>query len=224
MRILANGDIVADDDPRAQQTSNNAFQRRTPQPNVSSTPSRSGPDSSSSSSWSFGLGNPAADGGAGGGRGGIGTPTDNGGAVGGRGDIDGAVQTESVTIFDLINSRMLEAGFPRLSLGPYSVDPIAVVGTCIALLLFGLPGLVLSLGLFLAVKFSQQGIPSIADFTGGGGAGGAAGGRRRGGTDRRSEVRRDSRDEGEERSSTEGQLRRSPEEEKWGPGQRLGGR
>ena len=215
MKILANGEIVADDDPRAQQTPNSASQRRPTRSNVSSPTTSSNPDSSSSSSWSFGLGNPAADGGAGGGgRGGIGTPT-NTGSRGGANNNDG-VQTESVTVFDLINARMLGAGFPRLNLGPYSVDPIAVVGTCIALLLFGLPGLVLSLGLFLAVKFSSHGIPSIADFTGGGAAGG-------GGAERiqRSNGRRNSMDgDADERDSR----RKSPEEEKWGTGQRLGGR
>jgi len=223
MKILANGEIVADDDPRAQQTPNSASQRRPTRSNVSSPTTSSNPDSSSSSSWSFGLGNPAADGGAGGGgRGGIGTPT-NTGSRGGANNNDG-VQTESVTVFDLINARMLGAGFPRLNLGPYSVDPIAVVGTCIALLLFGLPGLVLSLGLFLAVKFSSHGIPSIADFTGGGG--GAAGGRGAaggGGAERiqRSNGRRNSMDgDADERDSR----RKSPEEEKWGTGQRLGGR
>lgn len=222
MKILANGEIVADDDPRAQQTPNNASQSRPPRSNVSSTPSQSNPDSSSS--WSFGLGNPAADGGAGGGRGGIGTPSNNGVGGGGRGDNNDAVQTESVTVFDLVNARMLEAGFPRLNLGPYSVDPIAVVGTCLALMLFGLPGLVLSLGLFLAVKFSNHGIPSIADFTGGGEGGARGGTGRVAQRSQRSEARRDLMDERGDGSPDGHPQRRNPEEEKWGKGQRLGGR
>jgi len=118
-----------------------------------------------------------------------------------------------VTIFDLINEKMLEAGFPRLSLGPYSVEPIAVIGTCFALLLFGLPGLLLSLVLFFVVKFSRHGVPSLSDVTGGGAervqesVPRTGSGRTMDGYD----------------SSPEDQ-RRSPEEEKWGAGKRLGGR
>jgi len=222
MKILANGEIVADDDPRAQQIPNNASQRRPPRSNVS--PTHPSPNSNpSSSSWSFGLGNPAADGGAGGGRGGIGTPTNNGGGRGGGrgGDQDPAVQVESMTVFDMINARMLEAGFPRLNIGPYAVEPIAVVGTCFALLLFGLPGLVLSLGLFLAVKFSQHGIPSVAQLSGGG-AGAVGVGR-----EERSQGLNGRRDLQEGRADEVGGSSgsgKTPEQEKWGPGQRLGGR
>ena len=209
VKILPNGEIVADDDPRLPSTS--APQRRHPGASTNaSSPPGSAANTSSSSSWSFGLGSPAVDGASG--RGGIGAPSG-----GGRGN-NGAnaandVQVESVTIFDLINEKMLEAGFPRLSLGPYSVEPIAVIGTCFALLLFGLPGLLLSLVLFFVVKFSRHGVPSLSDVTGGGAERVQESGRRTG-----SGRTMDGHD-----SSPEDQ-RKNPEEEKWGAGKRLGGR
>jgi len=216
VKILPDGEIVADDDPRLQSTNSNVNQRRHPQqPNIPSThgsPGNASSSSSSPSSWSFGLGSPAEQGATG--RGGIGTPTNVGG--GGRGD-NGAGAVESITVFDLINEKMIEAGFPRLNLGPYPVEPIAVVGTCFALLLFGLPGLILSLGLFFVVKFSRHGVPTLNDFVGGR--------RIEGGNE---EMRRDGgggRGGGGESSRGETPARRrSPEEEKWGAGQRLGGR
>lgn len=225
MKILANGEIVADDDPRVQPTSNNATQRRSARSSNIPSSASSDQTASSSSSWSFGLGSPTADGGVGGGRGGIGSPTNNTAAGGGHGGGNGAdARVESVTIFDLINARMIEAGFPRLNLGPYAVEPIAVVGTCVALLLFGLPGLVLSLGLFLAVKFSQSGIPSLAELTGGGaiasGGGDGTGVSRGGGVGRGGRRRLDERGDG----SVPDTPKRTAEEDKWGPGQKLGGR
>jgi len=213
VKILADGEIVADDDPRLQSSTTNLNQRRPP--NASAFNVSTPPTNSSSSSWSFGLGNPAADGAAG--RGGIGAPTNHGaGRAGGGGNEDDAAggRMESVTIFDLANEKMIEAGFPRLNLGPYSVEPIAVVGTCFALLLFGLPGLLLALGLFLVVKFSRHGVPSLSDMTGGRRVEGEEEGARRrggGGRDLTSAERPETR-------------RRNPEEEKWGSGQRLGGR
>ena len=120
-----------------------------------------------------------------------------------------------MTVFDMINARMLEAGFPRLNIGPYAVEPIAVVGTCFALLLFGLPGLVLSLGLFLAVKFSQHGIPSVAQLSGGG-AGAVGGGseERSHGLNGRRNLQGGRADESEGSSGSG----KTPEEEKWEKG------
>ena len=213
VKILADGEIVADDDPRLQSAGTNLNQRRPPNASAASAATPQS-NSSSSSSWSFGLGNPAADGAAG--RGGIGAPSNYGAGRGaGGGDHDDAAggRMESVTIFDLANEKMIEAGFPRLNLGPYSVEPIAVVGTCFALLLFGLPGLLLALGLFFVVKFSRHGVPSLSDFTGGRRIEGeeVEGARRGRGADNAPVDRPERR-------------RRSPEEERWGAGQRLGGR
>ena len=224
VKILPNGEIVADDDPRLPSSNTNDTRRRAqqqqqqPPPRIASP--RGADGGSNSSSWSFGLGSPAVEGAQG--RGGIGTPTNAGAGAGNNNNNNEGSRVESVTVFDLLNERMIDAGFPRLHLGPYPVEPVAVVGTCFALMLFGLPGLILSLVLFFVVKFSRHGVPSLNDLIGGG-----RGGERR--VERGPEVRRDARGgggggDGDGMPERRRQPPNSPEEEKWGTGHRLGGR
>lgn len=65
-----------------------------------------------------------------------------------------------VSVFTLINQKLLELGIPRFSVGPYTVEPIALVGMILALLLFGLPGLLFGGVLFLVVMSSQTAAPA----------------------------------------------------------------
>jgi len=134
VKILSNGEIVDDNDPRlCTANSEQRVDRHI---------------ENDQNSWRLNFGTPVPEGAEG--QAGIGVPANQ--------------RSEGVTLFDLMNDKLLEAGIPRLQLGAYDVEPIAAVGTCLALLLFGLNGLILSLVLFLVVKFSRHGIPSLNDF------------------------------------------------------------
>ncbi|XP_013409784.1 uncharacterized protein FAM241B [Lingula anatina] len=110
VRILSNGDIVQDDDPRIKRNS--------------------GQSSSSGQRRGFVQHND--------------NPYQQGA---------GGVQT--VSIFEVMNQKLLDAGLPRFNLGPYTVEPIATVGMILAGLMFGLPGLVFGALLFIVVKVSN---------------------------------------------------------------------
>ncbi|XP_062576976.1 protein FAM241B-like [Saccostrea cucullata] len=117
VRILSNGDIVPDDDPRAQQAAGNRGSN-SPRPRQ-------------------GFVQHDSDQQPGAGRGFL-----------GQGD-------GQVSVFTLINQKLLDLGIPRFSVGPYVVEPIATVGMILATLLFGLPGLLFGAVLFLVVMSSQ---------------------------------------------------------------------
>lgn len=60
-----------------------------------------------------------------------------------------------VSVFTLINQKLLDFGVPRFNVGSYVVEPIALVGMILAGLLFGLPGLLFGGVLFMVVMSSQ---------------------------------------------------------------------
>ncbi|XP_070544323.1 protein FAM241B-like [Ptychodera flava] len=113
VKILANGEIVPDDDPRVRQSSS----RR--------------PDTAGRPRQGF-----------------VQHENYNQQYAGG--------QMQQVSIFDNLNQRLLDAGVPRWNLGSYVVEPIASVGMLLALLFFGLQGLLFAGLIFFVVKWSQQ--------------------------------------------------------------------
>ncbi|XP_022109060.1 uncharacterized protein C10orf35-like [Acanthaster planci] len=116
VRILANGDIVQDDDPRVRQSPH--------------APNRSGPRMGfiqhNADPHQYGH--------------------DGQGAAG--------YQGHGISIFDTLNQRLLNLGIPCFNLGPYAIQPIVTVGFLLAMLLFGLPGLLFAGILFAVVKLS----------------------------------------------------------------------
>ena len=96
---------------------------------------------------------------------------------------------QQISMFDVLNQRLLDNGIPRWNLGPYVVEPIASLGFLVALLLVGFRGLLFALLLFFVVKYSSgRGMGDIQNWFGGrggtqqggpgsGGGGGAGGGR-----------------------------------------------
>ncbi|XP_002738922.1 protein FAM241B-like [Saccoglossus kowalevskii] len=112
VRILANGDIVQDDDPRARSSTGRQRDTQSNRP-----------------------------------RQGYVQHEDHN-QYGGGG--------QQVSIIDVGNQKLLDAGFPRWNLGPYVVEPIATVGMLLAMMFFGLQGLLFAGLLFFAVKWSQQ--------------------------------------------------------------------
>ena len=61
-----------------------------------------------------------------------------------------------VSVFTLINQKLLDLGIPRFNVGPYVVEPVALVGMILAFMLFGLPGILFGGVLFLIVMSSQS--------------------------------------------------------------------
>lgn len=122
VRILSNGEIVQDDDPRARQAAGNRGSN-------SARP-----------------------------RQGFVRHEDYQQPGAGRGFLG---QGEGqVSVFTLINQKLLDFGIPRFNVGPYVVEPIALVGMILAGLLFGLPGLLFGGVLFMVVMSSQVAAPA----------------------------------------------------------------
>ncbi|CAG5129033.1 unnamed protein product [Candidula unifasciata] len=128
VKILANGDIVADDDPRASQAhSRQTGDAHSGQRRVQSTRN---------------------------------IQQDNGNGP-------------QVNIFQSLNQRLVALGIPPFTFGDIVVEPIVSVGLLIALLVFGFPGLILGLVLFVVSRWSTHGAPEIVSrFFGGGQRGG----------------------------------------------------
>ena len=62
-----------------------------------------------------------------------------------------------MSIFGMLNQRLLDAGLPSWNAGPYDVQPIVSVGVLLAFMLFGWGGLFFGGMLFLVTKWSQAG-------------------------------------------------------------------
>ncbi|BFZ02604.1 hypothetical protein BsWGS_05643 [Bradybaena similaris] len=130
VKILANGDIVADDDPRAQQTySKQTGNAHSGQTRIQSTRH---------------------------------VQQDNG---------------PQVSIFQSLNQRLVALGIPSFNFGDIVVEPIVSIGLLIALLVFGFPGLIIGLILFVVSRWSTHGAPEIVSRFFGQGQGGGQGGR-----------------------------------------------
>ncbi|KAI8742019.1 protein FAM241B-like [Biomphalaria glabrata] len=118
VKILANGDIVPDNDPRV--TQNRAQQRNNTQGGFHS----------------------------------AGVNQDN-------------HIPQQVSLFQILNQRLLGFGIPRWNMGNIVIEPIVLVGFLIALLLFGFPGLIFGALLFAVCSWSQNGAPDfISNFFG----------------------------------------------------------
>ena len=128
VKILSNGDIVADDDPRAQQSSSRS----------------SGSSARPRQGYIQHDDNAHQQGGMGGGQ--------------------------SVSVFTVVNQKLLGLGLPQFNVGPYVVEPIVLVAFVIAGLLMGIPGLIFAALLFFVSQWSGVG-------GGGGGTGTGTGGR-----------------------------------------------
>uniref|UniRef100_A0A0B7AFY7 DUF4605 domain-containing protein n=1 Tax=Arion vulgaris TaxID=1028688 RepID=A0A0B7AFY7_9EUPU len=133
VRILPNGDIVADDDPRVQQT--------TRRPDASTHPGQRRFQTT-------------------------------------RNAEPGPGYEPQVNIFQSLNQRLIAFGIPRFNVGDIAVEPIVTIGMLIALLVFGIHGLILGIILFAVSRWSTHGAPGIVSrFFGGGQEGGDNNGR-----------------------------------------------
>ncbi|XP_021350508.1 uncharacterized protein C10orf35 homolog [Mizuhopecten yessoensis] len=63
---------------------------------------------------------------------------------------------QQVSIFETANQKLHGLGIPSWNLGQYTVQPIVTVGCLVALMVFGLPGIIFAAVLFFVVKWSQQ--------------------------------------------------------------------
>lgn len=63
-------------------------------------------------------------------------------------------QVRQVSIFEIINQKLLDLGIPRWNFGEH-VEPIVILGFLIAMLFFGLRGLLFGGLLYAVVKMSQ---------------------------------------------------------------------
>lgn len=126
VRILANGDIVADDDPRAR--SSQPTQRQ----NTRIPPRQE----------------------------------------------QGGDHGQPISIFQLLNQKLLAFGIPRFNLGDLVVEPIVSVGLLLSLMLFGIQGLIFGAILFAVSHWSTNGAPGfINNMFGGNTRGDGDGGR-----------------------------------------------
>lgn len=73
---------------------------------------------------------------------------------------------QQFSVFDGLNQRLVDYGFPRFNIGAHTVEPIVSVGFILAGLLLGLPGLLLAVILFFVSKMSAAG-GGLASFFGG---------------------------------------------------------
>ena len=79
---------------------------------------------------------------------------------------------QSVSVFTVINQKLLGYGLPRFNVGPYVVEPIVLVAFVLAGLLMGLPGLIFAALLFFVSQWSGVGGEGAGTRMGGGNAGG----------------------------------------------------
>ncbi|XP_033106804.1 protein FAM241B-like [Anneissia japonica] len=78
-----------------------------------------------------------------------------------------------ISIFDTLNQKLLDGGFPRWNAGPYVVEPIVSVGFILAGLLAGIRGIIFAGVLFIVCKYSVgEGLGRWWTSLGGGGTGG----------------------------------------------------
>ncbi|CAH1794592.1 unnamed protein product [Owenia fusiformis] len=135
VRILSNGEIVQDNDPRLQQRGNtNGSQQQ---------------------------------------RRGYIEHNDNEDAMmqGQGGGQRGMGYAQGPSMFDTLNQKLLNAGFPRWNAGPYVVEPLVSVGLLVLFMMAGFRGLLFGAVLFMVCKWSTSGGGGgVQDWLGGGGA------------------------------------------------------
>ncbi len=69
----------------------------------------------------------------------------------------GGAEGQQVSIFTVLNQKLLDAGFPRWNLGSTVIEPIVSVGFLLAFLLLGVRGLLFGGLLFVVCKMSMGG-------------------------------------------------------------------
>ena len=84
------------------------------------------------------------------------------------------------SFFTNLNQRLLDAGLPRWNLGSYPVEPIMTVGTLLAVMFFGLAGLLMAAFLFFVTNMggatgSATGTTQPTNTPGGGSSGHSSG-------------------------------------------------
>ena len=87
-----------------------------------------------------------------------------------------AQEGQQVNIFQTLNQKLRTMGIPPWNLGDIVIEPIVTVGFLIALLMFGVHGLIFGVVLFAVSRWSQHGAPEIVTRLFGGGQGGHQGG------------------------------------------------
>jgi len=65
-------------------------------------------------------------------------------------------ENQGGSIFDQLNNRLISAGFPRWNLGQNVVEPIASVALILALVLFGIQGVLLVGVVWFIMQQSRQ--------------------------------------------------------------------
>ena len=73
---------------------------------------------------------------------------DQGGAMGGE---------QHVSVFQMINQKLLALGIPRFTFGRFILEPVVTIGFLLAGIFFGIPGLIFAGVLFLVSVISQPG-------------------------------------------------------------------
>lgn len=126
VRILSNGDIVQDDDPRVRQ-------RKEPS-------SRFGTIHSQDSGY--------------GGSSGSGYQAGGGDAIPYHGGQQH--YAEGPTLFDTWNQKLVQIGIPRWNIGSHTVEPLMTVMFLGVLLIFGLPGLMFLGLLYVVITVSNR--------------------------------------------------------------------
>lgn len=87
-------------------------------------------------------------------------------------------QVQQVNIFQSLNQRLLAYGIPQWTLGDIVIEPLVLVGLILALIFFGIHGLIFGLVLFVISHWSTHGAPDfVSRFLGGGRGGGGNQGR-----------------------------------------------
>lgn len=77
---------------------------------------------------------------------------------------------QQVSLFQMLNQRLISMGFPRFTISGITFEPIITTALLLSVLFFGLPGLLLVGILFVVIQLSQHGSWQAAwqNFSGGG--------------------------------------------------------
>ena len=67
---------------------------------------------------------------------------------------------DTVSVFDSLNQKLLDAGVPRFNLGSWTVEPIVLLGFVLGFIFLGLKFVLFAGLLFAIVKYSQSGVPT----------------------------------------------------------------
>ena len=74
---------------------------------------------------------------------------------------DFAQQGQPISIFQVLNQKLLAFGIPPFNIGDLVIQPIVSVGLLLSLLLFGIHGLIFGAILFAVSHWSTHGAPDF---------------------------------------------------------------